>query len=348
MTVMATGSILVVDDDETLLEILVTYLDAEGYGVTAAANGEEAAAHLDRGDLDLLITDFKMPGMNGLDLARRALMADPDRPVILMTAFAEVDNARESVSIGVYDFILKPFDFADFGNAVRRALSHRRLLTQNREYQRNLERMVEERTRELQEALRELQEASSNLDRKVRELEGRDRINQLLLTVYTLEETLSTVLEAVQGALGVERMVIFLSDASGQNPEAVAGAGVQAPGDLVSSEALCKLSAPWLEEAKLAARRAFLEGRVISVEGPSGRCSATVPILRLGEAMGAVIVQNPFSSRPLAEEDVEKLANLMAIAAVAISDAWLYGDSEQWKTMMKSVGNLLSSSGVGP
>lgn len=339
---MATGSILIVDDDDTLREILGTYLDAEGYRVTAAANGEEAFAHLDRDDLDVLITDLKMPGMNGLELSRKALVADPDRPVILMTAFADVDNARESVSIGIYDFILKPFDFADFGNAVRRALSHRRLLTENREYQRNLEQMVEDRTQELQGALLEIQEASNNLDRKVKELEGRERINQLLLTIHTLEETLTTVLEAVQSALGVERMVIFLPDSSGQNPEPAAGAGVPSPGDLVSSEALRKLSAPWLEEAKVAACQAFREGRVVSEEGPSGRLSATVPILRLGEALGAAFVQNPFSDRPLAEEDVVTLANLLAIAAVAVSDAWLYGDSEQWKTMMKNAGNLLS------
>lgn len=339
---MATGSILVVDDDDSIIEILITYLNAKGYQTTAAATGEDAVAHLERGDLDLVITDLKMPGMNGLELARKALMADPDRPVILMTAFAEVDNARESVSIGIYDFVLKPFDLEDIGNAVRRALSHRRLLVQNREYQRNLERMVEERTQELRETLRELQEASNNLDRKVKELEGRDRINRLLLTVHTLEETLSTVLEAVQGALGVERAVIFLSDTSGQNPEAAAGAGVQSPGDLASSEGLRGISAPWLEEAKVAAYRAFREGRVISEEGSSGRFSAAVPILRLGEAVGAVIVQNPFGGRSLADEDVEKLANLMGIAAIAISDAWLYSDSEQWKTMMKNAGNLLS------
>jgi hypothetical protein len=151
----------------------------------------------------------------------------------------------------------------------------------------------------------------------------------------------------VQGALGVERVVILLSDTSGEKLEPATGAGVLSPGDLASSETLRGISAPWLEEAKVAAYRAFREGRVISGEGPSGRCSAAVPILRLGEAVGAVIVQNPFSGRTLAEEDVEKLANLMAIAAIAISDAWLYGDSEQWKTMMKNAGNLLPSSGTG-
>jgi CheY-like chemotaxis protein len=330
---MTTGSILVVDDEDDLRELVVDCLKAQDYQMVAAASGEEAVPHLDRHDLDLVITDFKMPGMNGLELARKALTADPDRPVILMTAFADVDNARQSVSIGIYDFILKPFEINDFQNTVRRALNHRRLVLQNQEYQRNLERMVEERTRELQEAL-------NKLDRKVKELEARDRINQHLLTVHTPEETLSTVLEAVQGALGVERVVIFLPDASGQKLEPAIGAGVQSPEDLASWETLRRLSDPWMEEARVAASRAFREGRAVYEEGPSGRGSAAVPMLRLGEVLGVVFVQNPFSGRSLAEEDLQTLVSLTAQVAVAVSDARLYGEGDQWKTVMENLESL--------
>ena len=76
--------------------------------------------------------------MNGLELARKALTADPDRPVILMTAFADMNNARQAVTIGVYDFITKPFGLADLGNIVCRAIIRRHLVLKNQEYQRNL------------------------------------------------------------------------------------------------------------------------------------------------------------------------------------------------------------------
>lgn len=327
---MTAGSILVVDDDDNVRDLVVRFLNTQGYQTSVASRGEEALPHLERRDLDLVITDFQMPGLNGLELAQKALASDPDRPVILMTAFADVDNARKSVSLGLYDFIIKPFDLSDFRKSVLRALDHRRLVLQNREYQRNLERMVQERTRELQEAL-------DRLHRKVKELEGRDRINQHLLTVHTLEETLSAILEAVQSALGLERAVIFLPDASGRKLGPAAGTGVSAPEDFASPEMLHGVSDAWIRDAGVAAEQAFREGRALAQKGPPG--SVAVPMLRLGEKVGVIFAQNPFSNRPLAEEDVQALASLTAQAAVAVSDARLYGDSDQWRTALENLGN---------
>ena len=133
---MMIGNILVVDDDIGVRDLVVRYLNTRGYQTSSAISGEEALTRLDQiGSFDLVITDFKMPGMNGLELARKSLMADPDRPVILMTAFAELDDTRQSASVGIYDFILKPFELVDFGTVVRRAINHRRLLMQSRGYQ---------------------------------------------------------------------------------------------------------------------------------------------------------------------------------------------------------------------
>ena len=158
---MPTGSILIVDDDENVRNLAIRYLESQGYRTWDAADGKEAIQHIERGEFDLMITDYRMPGMNGLELAKKALRWDPDRPVILMTAFAEVDNARESVKIGVYDFISKPFDLVDFGNSVSRAIKHRRVVMENRAYQHNLEKMVAKRTQELRETMK-------GLDRKVK------------------------------------------------------------------------------------------------------------------------------------------------------------------------------------
>ncbi|OGG50696.1 MAG: hypothetical protein A3F84_09715 [Candidatus Handelsmanbacteria bacterium RIFCSPLOWO2_12_FULL_64_10] len=327
---MTAGSILVVDDDDNVRDLVVRYLNAQGYRTAAASCGEEALPALDRRDLDLVITDFNMPGLNGLELARKALASDPDRPVILMTAFADLDNARKSVSLGLYDFIVKPFDLADFKKSITRALDHRRLVLQNREYQHNLERMVEERTQELQEALKKLH-------RKVRELEGRDRLNQHLLTVHALEETLHAILEAIQSALGLERVVIFLPDASGKRLEPAAGTGVRAPEDSAPPETLRGISGAWGGEAGIAVEQAFREGRAVEQKAPPG--SVAVPMLRLGETVGVIFAQNPFSGRPLAEEDAQALASLAAQAAVAVSDARLYGNSEQWRTALDNLGN---------
>ncbi len=76
------GNILVVDDDIGVRDLVVCYLNTRGYQTSSALSGEEALTRLDQNGLfDLVITDFKMPGMNGLELARKSLVADPDRPV---------------------------------------------------------------------------------------------------------------------------------------------------------------------------------------------------------------------------------------------------------------------------
>ena len=326
---MGSGSVLVVDDDARVRDLVARYLANQGYQITQAANAEETLPYLGQRAIDLLITDFQMPGMDGLELARKALSDDPDRPVILMTAHADVENARQSVRIGVYDFILKPFEIADFGNAVARALNHRRLVKENRAYQANLEIMVEERTREL--------------NRKVKELEARDRINQHLLTVHSPDETLSTILDAVQGALDVERVVVFLPGAPGQELAPAVGAGIARVGDQASSETMRERPFPWLDEAGAAATLAFREGRAVWGEGASPGTSAAVPMLRLGEVVGVVFVQNAFSGRPIPDEDVQTLASLMPQAAVAISDAMLYSDSQRLKDIEQELATFSRS-----
>ena len=334
---MPTDSILVVDDEDGVRDLLMNFLKLKGYRMSEATSGEEALTLLDQNP-DLLITDFKMSGMDGLALAKNSLAIQPDRPVILMTAFADVDNARESVTIGIYDFILKPFDLVDFENAVSRALKHRHLVLENKEYQRNLEQMVKKRTMELQEAL-------DRLDRKVKELEARDRVNQLLLTVHTPDETFSSIIEAVQIALDAERVVLFLPDASRKELEPVCGVGVRERGDMANPNVLMGLTDSWIEEASASAARAFQEGRVVS-EGENERLTrAAVPMLRLGEGVGVVFVQNPFSGKSFGDEDLHELTGLTAQAAVAISDASMYGDSDSWKAIIEDLGDLTSKQG---
>jgi CheY-like chemotaxis protein len=324
---MNCGSVLVVDDDADVRDLVHRYLVTLEYTVSQAGSAEEALTLLESADPDLILTDLKMPGMDGLGLAERALTADPDRPVILMTAFADLENARRSIALGVYDFIVKPFDLKDFGNAVRRALDHRRLVLQNRAYQANLERMVTERTQALEEAL-------ERLDRKVRELEGRDRISQLMMTVHAREETLAGILEAVTAAVPAERVALLLPSAGRGTLEMAAGTGNREPGDVLTDPGKTEgAPVPWVEEARALALRAYQEVQCQEPEN-GGSGGVAVPLLRLGEAVGVIFAQNPFSQKRLAPEDLQLLQALAAPAAVALSDALLYGDGERWGAMM--------------
>lgn len=125
---MEPASILVVDDDEGVRSVVVSCLEKAGHRVWQAESGDEAMSHLSRYDLDLVITDYLMPGMDGLSLATKSVMLDPDRPVIMMTGFADAGVSGSSKAMLVFDWIGKPFRIDEFRLRVQRAIKHRRSL----------------------------------------------------------------------------------------------------------------------------------------------------------------------------------------------------------------------------
>ncbi|MCG6894513.1 MAG: FAD-dependent oxidoreductase [Desulfobacteraceae bacterium] len=102
--------ILVVDDEAIVRESLRDILDEEGFDVSAAASGPEALESLDAGAYHLMLTDIKMPGMDGVELLKAAKAAHPDLIVLMMTAYATVETAVEAMKVGALDYLIKPFD----------------------------------------------------------------------------------------------------------------------------------------------------------------------------------------------------------------------------------------------
>jgi len=122
-----TERILVVDDDASLRRILEYNLAKEGYAVLTADSGERALALLDAERVDLLITDVKMPGMDGMDLFRRVRQASPETQVIVITAFGTIEMAVEAMKAGAFEYVTKPFNRDRLILVVRKALRLRRL-----------------------------------------------------------------------------------------------------------------------------------------------------------------------------------------------------------------------------
>ena len=104
------ANLLIVDDELGMRQFLTHLFQREGHTVRLAENGREAMAQMRELAPDLIITDIRMPDMNGVDLLRSAKELLPDVEVIMMTAFANVDTAREAFLLGAYDFVQKPFD----------------------------------------------------------------------------------------------------------------------------------------------------------------------------------------------------------------------------------------------
>ncbi len=125
-------TILIVDDEKNYLLVLSAVLEDEGYEVLTALSGQEALDIQKTSDLDLILTDMKMPGMNGITLLENVKAVDPDLPVIMMTAHGTVDKAVEAMQKGAYSYILKPFDNDRLVIYVKKAVTMYQVVKENR------------------------------------------------------------------------------------------------------------------------------------------------------------------------------------------------------------------------
>ncbi len=138
---MKKSKILVVDDEEGMLEVYVdTLQDLEGVEICPEKDSRKAAERLAEESFDVLITDIRMPGIDGVELLRIGRKYDPELPVLIITAFPSVETAVEAMKLGAVDYITKPFLPDDLLLTVRRLIRERRLNEENRLLRRQIER----------------------------------------------------------------------------------------------------------------------------------------------------------------------------------------------------------------
>lgn len=124
--------ILVVDDESGIREMLRAVLAADGHRALTAASGEAGLEALAKEPVDLLITDLSMPGIDGVEMLRRAQALAPDTPAIVITAFGSKESAIEAMRHGAVNYLEKPFDVEEMRLHVAHALGHRQLSDENR------------------------------------------------------------------------------------------------------------------------------------------------------------------------------------------------------------------------
>ncbi|RJP75023.1 MAG: sigma-54-dependent Fis family transcriptional regulator [Candidatus Abyssobacteria bacterium SURF_17] len=129
---MSSEKILLVDDDSSLRKVLEFNLEQEGYAVMSASSGREALTLFDQQSPDVVITDIKMPGMDGIELLKEIKRRDIEALVIVITAFGTIDTAIDAMKLGAYDYITKPFNRDELKLIVRKALELHRLRSRTR------------------------------------------------------------------------------------------------------------------------------------------------------------------------------------------------------------------------
>ncbi|MCE5335993.1 MAG: sigma-54 dependent transcriptional regulator [Desulfobacteraceae bacterium] len=132
-------TVLIVDDERNYLLVLEALLSDEGYQVITASGAEHGLELMQEHDLDVVITDMKMPGLDGMEFMDRIRLSEPDLPIIMMTAYGSVEKAVEAMRKGAFDYILKPFKNEELKLTIRKAIDHYHLIRQNRQFARELQ-----------------------------------------------------------------------------------------------------------------------------------------------------------------------------------------------------------------
>lgn len=126
------GSILIVDDEQEIRDSLSIVLQDEGYDCNTSENAESALIALEKGIFDIVISDIRMPGIDGIKLLEKTLEIAPQTIVVLITAYASVETAVQALRKGAYDYILKPLDFDEVIIRIKNLLKHNQLILENR------------------------------------------------------------------------------------------------------------------------------------------------------------------------------------------------------------------------
>src|SRR5574344_1367008 len=131
--------LLIIDDEKNIREGLAANFELEGYNVKTAEDGKTGLSLIEKGDIDLVITDLRMPGISGEEVLQKVTTETPGIPVIILTGHGSIDSAVDAMRHGAYDFLTKPLNLDQLGLIVKRALQSRELSLQHQQLQAELE-----------------------------------------------------------------------------------------------------------------------------------------------------------------------------------------------------------------
>lgn len=143
--------ILVVDDEKAICTITTKILDEYGYHCDMAISADEALSKIKANEFDLMLSDIQMPGKSGLELVAEAKSVRPDMGVVMATVIDEIDVYQTALELDIYGYIVKPIDSFQLLISVSNALRRRKLELMHKAYQRDLEKKIKDRTKDLEE-----------------------------------------------------------------------------------------------------------------------------------------------------------------------------------------------------
>lgn len=265
-----TPHILVVDDDSSVRDLLKHLLERQGYAVTTASNGRDAVTRLETKPYHLVITDLKMPGLDGMEVMSRCKAVHPITEVIILTGHGSIETAIEAMRKEVYDYVTKPFEISRVRTSVRNALTKQRLTLENAELIRQIQAHQTESEKRIREATRELREAN----RKLAQLAITDPLTGLYNRRYFGERLSEEVSRATRYADPLSLSMIDIDDFKAYNDTHGHPAGDEA------LQRIAETLRQGLRQGDVVARWGGEEFTIILCQTPGHQALTTVDRLR--------------------------------------------------------------------
>jgi CheY-like chemotaxis protein len=325
-----THSILFVDDEKNILKSLQRLFFDEDYTVLTAGSGREALELLAAGAKPtVIISDQRMPEMGGVEFLSRAREMMPQSIRMVLTGYADINTAVDSINLGgVYRYILKPWNDDELKMVVRQAVSQFELVEQNR----RLTLELEEKNRELMVLNNSLElkveERTRELQQVVRELQGRDRVQQYLMEMHPQQDLLETILAVTVDVSHLAGGAFFLREGGDEvSPVPAAAINFNDMQDGSRSPLLAeKMHQVWLAEEPAM-------GTILIA--PHAYC--LVPVRKGSKKFGILIVKKERES-DFQVMEIQTFSSFASQAAIGISDCRL---QESFDDIEASLDNVL-------
>ncbi len=297
-------TILVIDDELFMRRLCDDMLSLRGFRVLTAENAKEGMAKLEQGGIDVVLLDIMMPELSGLEFLPIIKKTDPDVFVIIITAYATLENAIEALKKGAYDYIRKPFRPHELYHSVDKAISRRRIELENK-------RLIQD------------------LQVKVKELATLNRVGQYIHSLVEIDRLLEKIVLSIAAVMGVEIVSIMLIEKETQEMVIRAATGLPEEVVRMTRQKVGQGIAGWVAEkgepllihdiekdsrfAKLASDGKYKTKSLLSV-----------PLLTKSGVIGVLNVNCKATGETFNEHDLELLTTFSSQAAAAIENAELY------------------------
>ena len=332
--------VLVVDDEPKICHLIEELLKLEGYRVDVSFSGMEALQMIKKSKYQMLLTDLKMPGIDGLELIKMAKKECPEIRSIMVTGYATVGSAVESLRHGIDDYITKPFNIFEFKKAVKQTLYTRQVAMENAQLLKDLKKANRELnihkqglTEKVHIAGEQLTTANKELVQRINELATVNEISKAITSVLDMDNLLSLCLKEINEKLEVKHSSIMFIDEEGDGLIVKACHGYRSKQALGKTQKIDEGVAGRVVKDKkpILVKDIRHDNRFNRSERPDYKTKSFVsaPLIADGKVLGVINVIDKVSGESFCETDVNLLCTIAGQVSIAVENARLYEALEE-------------------